>query len=159
MKRIALLCAVYSTSALAATPDLSQKLASPATISAQAKTAASLPPENGEDEDFASRGFVATLADPVIRNKDGKPVWNLDAYKWMEGKAPDSVNPSLWRLQNILRKSGLFKLAEGMWQIRGFDISNMTVIQGKTGWILSCGTRPGQCATWQPASGSRHLLA
>jgi alkyl sulfatase BDS1-like metallo-beta-lactamase superfamily hydrolase len=136
MKRIALLCAVCSTNALAAAPDLSQKLASPATISAQAKTSASLPPENGEDEDFASRGFVATLADPVIRNKEGKPVWNLDAYKWMDGKAPDSVNPSLWRHQNILRKSGLFKLAEGMWQIRGFDVSNMTVVQGKTGWIL-----------------------
>ena len=78
-------------------------------MSAQEKTAESLPVDSGEDAAFATQGFIATLSDPVIRNKDGKPVWNLDAYKWMDGKAPGTVNPSLWRHQMILRKSGLFK--------------------------------------------------
>ena len=136
MKRLIMLCCLLSTSALAAPNDLTPKPASPATMSAQEKTAESLPVDSGEDAAFATQGFIATLSDPVIRNKDGKPVWNLDAYKWMDGKAPDTVNPSLWRHQMILRKSGLFKLSEGMWQIRGFDVSNMTIIAGKTGWIL-----------------------
>ncbi|WP_219893066.1 alkyl/aryl-sulfatase [Aquisediminimonas profunda] len=125
-----------STTAMGQTPDLSTKPASAATIAAQAAERAALPRENGKDAGFAAQGFVATRADPIIRNKDGKPVWNLAAYDWMKGDAPATVNPSLWRHMSILRKNGLFKLADGMWQVRGFDVSNMTVIAGKTGWIL-----------------------
>ncbi len=130
------LVTLMSATALAQTPDFSAKPASSATIAAQTAQRAALPKDDGKDEAFASQGFVATRADPVIRNKDGKAVWNLAAYDWMKGDAPPTVNPSLWRHMSILRKNGLFKLAEGMWQVRGFDISNMTVIAGKTGWIL-----------------------
>jgi alkyl sulfatase BDS1-like metallo-beta-lactamase superfamily hydrolase len=76
------------------------------------------------------------LADPIIKAKDGKPVWNLDAYAWMDGESPETVNPSLWRHMGLLRRHGLFALSDNMWQVRGFDVSNMTVIKGKTGWIL-----------------------
>ncbi len=112
------------------------KPASKSTILAQNEMADDLPVEDGRDSEFAGRGYLGTLADPIIKTKDGKPVWNLDAYAWMDGKSPDTVNPSLWRHMGLLRKHGLFALSEGMWQVRGFDVSNMTVIKGKTGWIL-----------------------
>lgn len=130
------LLVLLSTAAVCQTPPLSPKPASSATIAAQAAERASLPSDNGKDAAFAAQGFIATRADPIIRGKDGKQVWNLAAYDWISGDAPPTVNPSLWRHMKILRKNGLFKLAEGMWQVRGFDVSNMTVIAGKTGWIL-----------------------
>jgi len=127
---------LLSATAIAQTPDFSAKPASPATVAAQAAARAALPKDDGKDAAFASQGFIATRADPIIRNKDGKPVWNLAAYDWMKGDVPATVNPALWRHVSILRKNGLFKLAEGVWQVRGFDLSNMTVIGGRTGWIL-----------------------
>ena len=129
-----LLAGVSTTAAMA--QDMAPKPASPATIAVQRAEAAALPTEDGRDVEFANRGFLGTRTDPLIKAKDGRPVWNLDAYAWMDGKAPDTVNPSLWRHQSILRRHGLFTLSDGMWQVRGFDISNMTVIRGKTGWIL-----------------------
>jgi alkyl sulfatase BDS1-like metallo-beta-lactamase superfamily hydrolase len=123
--------------ALAATPSaLEPKPATPATIEAQQATAAALPAEDGRDAAYADQGFIATRADPLIKTSDGKPVWNLDAYVWMEGDAPPTVNPSLWRHMKLLRKHGLYKVADNVWQVRGFDVSNMTVIKGQTGWIL-----------------------
>ena len=117
-------------------PDLSPKPASSATAAAQKTVAASLPGEDGRDAQFAQRGFVATRSDPLIKNAAGKPVWNTAAYQWMTGPAPATVNPSLWREMMFLRANGLFKVADGVWQVRGFDVSNMTVIAGKTGWIV-----------------------
>lgn len=127
---------LMAASTIAQSPDLSEKPASASTIAAQAAQRASLPKDDGKDAEFASRGFIATRANPVIANKDGRTVWNLAAYDWMKGDAPATVNPSLWRHMSILRRNGLFKLAEGMWQVRGFDVSNMTVIAGKTGLIV-----------------------
>ena len=112
------------------------KPASPATIAAQRAVAAALPADDGTDLAFATRGFIATRADPLIRNAEGRPVWNLDAYRFVDGAAPDTVNPSLWRHIGVLRRHGLFAVAEGVWQVRGFDVSNMTVVRGKTGWIM-----------------------
>ena len=112
------------------------KAASAATVAAQRASAANLPPDDCQDAEFARRGFVATRADPLIRAADGHPVWNLDAYKFVTGPAPATVNPSLWRHATLLASSGLFKVTEDVWQVRGFDVSNMTVIAGKTGWIL-----------------------
>ena len=116
--------------------DLSPKPASSATVAAQKTVAANLPGEDGRDAQFAQRGFVATRSDPLIKNAAGKPVWNTAAYQWMTGPAPATVNPSLWREMTLLRASGLYKVANGVWQVRGFDVSNMTVIAGKTGWIV-----------------------
>jgi alkyl sulfatase BDS1-like metallo-beta-lactamase superfamily hydrolase len=113
------------------------KPASDATVAAQRSVAAQLPAEDGRDLDFADRGFIGTLSDPIITNKDGKPVWNLGAYDWMvDGQSPDTVNPSLWRHMGLLRKHGLYALSDNVWQVRGFDVSNMTVIKGQTGWII-----------------------
>lgn len=120
----------------AADPALAPKPASAATIAAQQVAAAALPGEDGRDAEFAARGFVATAADPLLRDAAGKVVWNIQSYDWMQGSAPASVNPSLWREVGLLRRHGLFEVAKGVWQVRGFDVSNMTVIRGDTGWIL-----------------------
>ena len=122
--------------ALAADPATDAKPASAATIEAQKLVAASLPAEDGRDEAFSDQGFIATRADPIITTKDGKPVWNLGAYNWVDGAAPPTVNPSLWRHMKLLRKHGLYKVSDNVWQVRGFDVSNMTVVKGDTGWIL-----------------------
>jgi alkyl sulfatase BDS1-like metallo-beta-lactamase superfamily hydrolase len=134
MKYLATLL-LLSTSPLAA-QSLEPKPATPATIEAQKAVKAALPTDDGRDAAFSSQGFIATRADPIIKTGDGKPVWNLDAYAWMQGDAPATVNPSLWRHMQLLRKHGLFKVAEGVWQVRGFDVSNMSVIKGDNGWIL-----------------------
>ena len=91
---------------------------------------------NRQDFDFAQRGFVGTRADPKITTADGRLVWDLTAYDFLKGPAPASVNASLWRQAQLLSKAGLFKVTEGVWQVRGFDAANATFIKGKTGWIV-----------------------
>jgi alkyl sulfatase BDS1-like metallo-beta-lactamase superfamily hydrolase len=125
-----------SLPALAQGNDSGAKAASAATVAAQSRMSASLPKDDGRDLDFATRGFVGSLADPILRDAKGNPLWNLDAYAWVKGPAPATVNPSLWRHMTVLNKHGLFKVAEGVWQVRGFDVSNMTLIAGKSGWIV-----------------------
>lgn len=136
--RIAMLCGLLAGVSLAATANAQEgaKPASPATIEALRAAAAELPPDGSRDADFATRGFLATRADPVIRNAKGDPVWDLDAYAFVAGDSPPTVHPSLWRHMRYLKHHGLFAVAEGVWQVRGFDLSNMTVVRGKTGWIL-----------------------
>ena len=89
-----------------------------------------------QDYAFAERGFVGTRADPRIVGAGGQLVWDLTAYDFLKGPAPASVNPSLWRQSQLLAKHGLFEVTKGVWQVRGFDISNATFIAGKTGWIV-----------------------
>ena len=139
LSRLAMVPMLLGATALPTAPsalDNAPKPASVATLTAQQATAKALPVEDGRDADFAQRGFIATRADPLIRNAQGKPVWNTAAYQFVNGPAPGSVNPSLWREMGMLKANGLFKVAEGIWQVRGFDVSNMTVIAGKTGWIV-----------------------
>ncbi|MGA0607641.1 alkyl/aryl-sulfatase [Phenylobacterium sp. VNQ135] len=88
------------------------------------------------DFDFADRGFLGTRDDPKITAADGRLVWDLSAYDFLKGDAPPSVNPSLWRQSQLLAKNGLFKVADGVWQVRGFDLANATFIAGKSGWIV-----------------------
>ncbi|MEY4238951.1 MAG: hypothetical protein RL339_1552 [Pseudomonadota bacterium] len=112
------------------------KPATAATLAAQRASAAALPQDDDRDATFARQGYLGTRADPLIKAADGRPVWNLAAYDFVAGAAPETVNPSLWRHIGILRRHGLFQVADGIWQVRGFDISNMTVVRGATGWIL-----------------------
>jgi alkyl sulfatase BDS1-like metallo-beta-lactamase superfamily hydrolase len=121
---------------LLAVPAQAAEAPSAATRAAQARLRAELPFEDRQDFDFAGRGFVATRADPVIRRADGGVVWDLSAYDFLKGEAPDSVNPSLWRQAQLLSMHGLFQVSERIWQVRGFDISNITFVAGDTGWII-----------------------
>jgi alkyl sulfatase BDS1-like metallo-beta-lactamase superfamily hydrolase len=93
-------------------------------------------PTDTEDEEFAARGFVGSLSDPVIRDANGTPVWTLGAYDWVKGDPPETVNPSLWRHARLLARHGLYRVHERIYQVRGFDISNLTVILGDSGFIV-----------------------
>src|SRR5262249_49923043 len=92
--------------------------------------------DNRKDFDFASRGFICTRAEPVIKHDSGRPAFDLSAYKFLEGRAPESANPSLWRQAQILTKHGLFKVMDGVYQVRGFDVSTVSFIDAGAGWIV-----------------------
>ncbi|MEQ1779970.1 MAG: alkyl sulfatase dimerization domain-containing protein [Hyphomonadaceae bacterium] len=91
---------------------------------------------DARDFDFASRGFIATRKDPLITNAAGQTVWNLAAFDFLKDAAPETVNPSLWRQGQLMAKHGLFKVSDNIWQVRGFDLANITFVKGKTGWIV-----------------------
>ncbi|HEY3506505.1 MAG TPA: alkyl sulfatase dimerization domain-containing protein [Actinocatenispora sp.] len=99
-------------------------------------------PESGfpfdDRDDFADvgKGFLGTLDDTIIRNDDGQPVWDCDSYAFLAGDRPDSAHPSLWRQSGLLAKHGLFEVVDGIYQVRGFDLSNVTFVEGDTGVIV-----------------------
>lgn len=122
--------------ALAASAAWAGDPASAVTADKQKAFAATLPMTDRQDFEFADRGFLGTRADPVIKRADGQPAWNLAAYDFLKGEAPATANPSLWRQAQLLSKHGLFKVSDRVYQVRGFDISNITFVRGETGWIV-----------------------
>lgn len=130
------LFAVLTASLMLAGPAMAAEAPSAVTIKAQADLKKTLPFEDRQDFDFATRGFMGSLANPVIRRVDGAVAWDLTAYDFLSGDAPATVNPSLWRQAQLLSKSGLFQVSDTIWQVRGFDVSNITFIKGQTGWIV-----------------------
>ena len=89
-----------------------------------------------QDFDFASRGFVATRKDSLITNAAGQTVWNLAAFDFLKEASSETVNPSLWRQGQLMARHGLFKVSDRIWQVRGFDLANVTFVKGDTGWIV-----------------------
>ena len=108
------------------------------TISGNRALQGKLPKDNDSDYESAMRGFIGTLQGPkaLINNAQGQPVWNLDEYGFIGEEVPSSANPSLWRQASLNNIHGLFKVTERIYQVRGFDLANMTIIQGRTGWII-----------------------
>jgi len=84
----------------------------------------------------ARRGFIATLDSGIIRNEGGKPMVNLHDYDFEKGESPVSVNPALWREAKLNNLNGLFKVVDGLYQIRSFDIATMSFIETSTGYIV-----------------------
>lgn len=85
----------------------------------------------------AKRGFIASRPDLVVTAEDGREVWNLAAYGFLDREeAPPSVNPSLWRQARLNMHHGLFEVVEGVYQVRGFDLSNMTIVEGESGIVV-----------------------
>jgi alkyl sulfatase BDS1-like metallo-beta-lactamase superfamily hydrolase len=115
------------------------KPASAATRAANAKVAAELPFADKQDFEDAQRGLLRKPDTLTIKDANGRVVWDLEAYKQYIGldkPAPDTVNPSLWRNAQLNMIYGLFEVVPGIYQVRGYDLSNVTFIQGKTGWIV-----------------------
>ena len=109
-----------------------RKDATVATKAAHAKLAARLPRETGEDFANATRGFVATIPDADIPG-----AWSLKPYAFLEDETPaPTVNPSLWRQARLNMQHGLFEAAKGVYQVRGFDLSNITFIEGERGYVI-----------------------
>ncbi|MDX2320478.1 MAG: alkyl sulfatase dimerization domain-containing protein [Moritella sp.] len=110
--------------------------ASEHTIKLNKSVLTELPFEDKQDFTDANRGFIATLPEFVVKYKDGTTIMDLSEYNFVNGDAPGSVNPSLWRQAKLNNINGLFKVTDGVYQVRGFDLANMTVIEGKKGWII-----------------------
>jgi alkyl sulfatase BDS1-like metallo-beta-lactamase superfamily hydrolase len=92
--------------------------------------------DDGEDLALATRGFIATRKDPVIRKPNGAPAFDLSAYDFLDGAAPQTVNPSLWRQAKVLTRHGLYKVSDRIYQVRGFDVSTVSFIDAGEGWIV-----------------------
>jgi alkyl sulfatase BDS1-like metallo-beta-lactamase superfamily hydrolase len=108
-----------------------------ATRAANAACAAKLPFDDTRDFEAARRGLIAPVPDGIVRTGHGTVLWNLGEYEFIDGElAPATVNPSLWRLARLNLANGLFKVAERVYQLRGFDIANMTVLEGDSGLIV-----------------------
>jgi alkyl sulfatase BDS1-like metallo-beta-lactamase superfamily hydrolase len=112
------------------------KGAEPATRAAQDAVAKSLPFTDRADFEDASFGFVATLPDAHIAGAGPRPVWSMKPYAFITGDAPPTVNPSLWRQAQLNAIHGLFKVTDRLYQVRGFDISNMTIVEGDQSLIV-----------------------
>lgn len=109
------------------------------TCAANQRCCAGLRFEETRDFDDARRGFVATLPDVTIASDGGGPavVWSLRDYAFLAEEAvPDTVNASLWRQARLNMHHGLFQVTDRIWQVRGYDISNMTLIEGARGVII-----------------------
>lgn len=109
--------------------------ASAFTTRANAAVSASLPTDATDIED-ATRGLIEQETNLVIASELTGRRWKADAFAFLQGEAPASVNPSLWRQARLNGMHGLYKVAEGIYQVRGYDISNMTWIRGTRGWIV-----------------------
>ncbi|HDX8593314.1 TPA: MBL fold metallo-hydrolase [Aeromonas dhakensis] len=118
---------------------INPKPASEFTIQANQNMLHTLPFNDKQDFEDARRGFIAKPDTLTIKDDKGNVVWDLEQYKTYIGldkTAPDTVNPSLWRNAQLNMEYGLFKVTDKIYQIRGFDLSNITFIQGDKGWIV-----------------------
>lgn len=112
------------------------KGASSATLAANRAAAESLPWGDRRDVEDSQRGFIGTISEP-IRRADGMPVLDVESHdEMLEADAPDTVHPSLWRHAQVSRPHGLFEVTDRVYQVRGLDLSNMTIIEGDTGIIV-----------------------
>ena len=112
------------------------KPASPAIVRQQQALRDSLPFHDTQDFDDTSRGLLGRRTPNAVTTEDGRVVWDNDTYDFLQGEAPDTVNPSLWRQSQLVATQGLFEVVEGIYQVRGFDLSNVTFIEGETGVIV-----------------------
>ncbi|KKA11609.1 alkyl/aryl-sulfatase [Sinorhizobium meliloti] len=112
-----------------------QKDATEATRAANDALLTQLPFDDTSDFDDAKRGLIAPLPTEMIQGQGGNAIWNPQQYSFItEGaEAPATVNPSLWRQSQLINISGLFEVTEGLYQVRNFDLSNMTIIEGTEG--------------------------
>ncbi len=129
------LAGMLATVAVPGFAQVSPKEATAATKQANDALYKQLPFANKTDFTDAHKGFIAPLPDAVIKGEQGNVIWDPKQYAFIkEGeKAPDTVNPSLWRQAQLINISGLFEVTEGIYQIRNLDLSNMTIIEGKEG--------------------------
>ena len=110
--------------------------ASTHTIESNKRVAESLDFTDQQDFIDAKRGLVALAPDSELVNQQGNIMWNPGSYGFVSGEAPDTVNPSLWRQAKLNNIRGLFKVKEGIYQLRGFDLANTTLIKSDNGWIV-----------------------
>ncbi|MES2262222.1 MAG: alkyl sulfatase dimerization domain-containing protein [Pseudomonadota bacterium] len=153
------LCAFGASAAIPAAQP-----ASAATAARNAAFGAPLPLADRQDFAEAQRGKIAPLPSAPLLGKDGRTVWDGQRYSFLQGAVPASVNPSLWRQEQLNNETGLFKVSDRIYQVRGYDVSNMTLIEGHSGWIvidplLSAETGAAALALANEKLGSKPVVA
>lgn len=125
-------CALLSLVGNAPPP---QGVASEQTASHNSSVAQRLPLTSDEDFKNARRGLLAQLEGDIL-NDDGTTAWAIPDFDFLNSESPSTVNPSLWRQSQLTAIHGLFEVVPGIYQIRGYDLSVMTLIAGESGWIV-----------------------
>ncbi|MDT5191198.1 MAG: linear primary-alkylsulfatase [Mycobacterium sp.] len=143
---------------------MDQKLPTPVIEAAHADHLTGLPFDDTRDFADADRGFIAALEPCVVKAADGRVVWDNDVYAFLSGEAPTSVHPSLWRQSTLAAKQGLYEVVEGIYQVRGLDLSNISFIEGDTGVIvidplISTETAAAALALYRAHRGNRAVSA
>lgn len=127
------------------------------TVAANRAVAESLPLGDPQAFEDARRGFIGSDAPVRIPGPEGRAAWDLEPYAFIQGVAPPTVNPSLWRQAQLDNQHGLFEVVPGIWQVRGYDLSNMTLIEGRTGWIVVDPLTVAETAAAALALARKHL--
>ena len=124
----------------AATIEASKEMPKEATapiVAQHAATLKALPFSDTRDFDDAAHGFLGTIENAKIVSPQGRVVWSLEPYGFLSAEeAPPTVDPSLWRQSRLNMQHGLFEVVPGVYQVRGLDIANMTLIEGERGVIV-----------------------
>jgi alkyl sulfatase BDS1-like metallo-beta-lactamase superfamily hydrolase len=134
---VAMATAGISLGLAASVPRLTRKEATPSTQAMHDDVRKQLPFEDTQDFEDARRGFIATLPEVTLKTQGGRVIWDLGLYRFLDREQPPAtVNPSLWRQARLNLTNGLFRVTDRIYQVRGFDASNMTIIEGDTGLII-----------------------
>jgi len=139
------------------------KQAAPAIVQQQGEIRSRLPFSDTQDLEDARRGLIAPLAGATTAD-DGRIVWDNGTYDFLQGDAPDTVNPSLWRQSQLVATAGLFEVTDGIYQVRGQDLSNISFVEGDTGVIvidplISAETAAAALALYREHRGERPVVA
>jgi alkyl sulfatase BDS1-like metallo-beta-lactamase superfamily hydrolase len=116
-----------------------------------------LPLDDQGDFEEARRGLIASAPHLQITDAEGVLLWDMPSFDFIDGPAPASVNPSLWRQAKLNNIHGLFEVTPGIYQLRGFDLANMTLVEGDTGWIVIDPLTTKETASAAFAFAGRHL--
>ncbi len=122
-----------------------------------------LPFDDSQDFADAQRGFIAALDPAVVKNSDGVVVWDSTSFAFLDEDCPETVHPSLWRQSRLCAMQGLYEVTAGIYQIRGLDLSNMTLVEGDTGVIvidplISAETAAAGLALYREQRGDRPVV-
>ena len=122
------------------------------------------PFDDRQDFEDADRGFVGAMEPCIVTTEDGRVIWDNDAYAFLAGDCPETANPSLWRQSQLCAKQGLYEVTDGIYQVRGLDLSNMTLVEGDAGVIvidplISKETAAAALALYRRHRGDREVTA
>ena len=116
--------------------DATTKDATEYTVDANDQVYALLDFDDESEFENAEKGLIAAPDTLEITDDNGKVVWSQSAYAFLDADSPDTANPSLWRNAQLNHIYGLFEVTDGIYQVRGYDMSNITFVKGDTGWIV-----------------------
>ncbi|MGW0645869.1 alkyl/aryl-sulfatase [Streptomyces badius] len=136
------------------------RAAEPSIAAGNAAVREHFPFDNSQDFEDAKRGFLATAEESEVCGGGGTSVWGLHAYRFLDDECPETANPSLWRQSRLAAQHGLYEVTKGIYQVRGFDLSNMTLVEGERGvlvidTLLSAETAAAALALYRSHRGER----